>query len=155
MLRWGAFLFLLLTYKVEYFHNTSCFCSHPTLWRPEYGSYMIEGTPGQPYGGTMSEFNTVEGNMGKRRREASLVLNQNETLCTITAFPRYTRLILNLFLFFFSNCIYWSKVLHFYTMLHAFWFWFDFVGLHLTASVAETFPVLTFSLCLCVFWFFV
>lgn len=64
-------------------------CSHPTLWRPEYGSYMIEGTPGQPYGGTMSEFNTVEGNMGKRRREASSVLNQNETLCTITSFPMY------------------------------------------------------------------
>ena len=63
-------------------------CSHPTLWRPEYGSYMIEGTPGQPYGGTMSEFNTVEGNMGKRRREASSVLNQNQTACTITAFPR-------------------------------------------------------------------
>uniref|UniRef100_A0A672HLD1 Glutamate--cysteine ligase n=1 Tax=Salarias fasciatus TaxID=181472 RepID=A0A672HLD1_SALFA len=62
--------------------------NHPTLWRPEYGSYMIEGTPGQPYGGTMSEFNTVEGNMGKRRREASSVLNKNETLCTITSFPR-------------------------------------------------------------------
>uniref|UniRef100_A0A673B4K1 Glutamate--cysteine ligase n=1 Tax=Sphaeramia orbicularis TaxID=375764 RepID=A0A673B4K1_9TELE len=61
--------------------------NHPTLWRPEYGSYMIEGTPGQPYGGTMSEFNTVEGNMGKRRREASSVLNHNETLCTITSFP--------------------------------------------------------------------
>lgn len=63
--------------------------SHPTLWRPEYGSYMIEGTPGQPYGGTMSEFNTVEDNMGKRRREASSLLKENQTLCTITAFPRY------------------------------------------------------------------
>uniref|UniRef100_A0A8B9R9G1 Glutamate--cysteine ligase n=1 Tax=Astyanax mexicanus TaxID=7994 RepID=A0A8B9R9G1_ASTMX len=62
--------------------------NHPTLWRPEYGSYMIEGTPGQPYGGTMSEFNTVEDNMGKRRREASTVLTENETLCTITSFPR-------------------------------------------------------------------
>uniref|UniRef100_A0A8C4FS22 Glutamate--cysteine ligase n=1 Tax=Denticeps clupeoides TaxID=299321 RepID=A0A8C4FS22_9TELE len=62
--------------------------NHPTLWRPEYGSYMIEGTPGQPYGGTMSEFNTVEDNMGKRRREASSVLNENEILCTITSFPR-------------------------------------------------------------------
>ncbi|XP_062319232.1 glutamate--cysteine ligase catalytic subunit isoform X2 [Osmerus eperlanus] len=61
--------------------------NHPTLWRPEYGSYMIEGTPGQPYGGTMSEFNTVEDNMGKRRREALSVLNENETLCTITSFP--------------------------------------------------------------------
>ncbi|MGH0178517.1 UNVERIFIED_CONTAM: hypothetical protein FKN15_077647, partial [Acipenser sinensis] len=63
--------------------------NHPTLWRPEYGSYMIEGTPGQPYGGTMSEFNTVEDNMGKRRREASSLLKENQTLCTITAFPRY------------------------------------------------------------------
>uniref|UniRef100_A0A672RSM5 Glutamate--cysteine ligase n=1 Tax=Sinocyclocheilus grahami TaxID=75366 RepID=A0A672RSM5_SINGR len=62
--------------------------NHPTLWRPEYGSYMIEGTPGQPYGGTMSEFNTVEDNMGKRRREAASVLNKNETLLTVTSFPR-------------------------------------------------------------------
>ncbi|XP_048863260.1 glutamate--cysteine ligase catalytic subunit [Brienomyrus brachyistius] len=62
--------------------------NHPTLWRPEYGSYMIEGTPGQPYGGTMSEFNTVEKNMSKRRQEASSVLRESETLCTITSFPR-------------------------------------------------------------------
>uniref|UniRef100_A0A8C9WW58 Glutamate--cysteine ligase n=1 Tax=Scleropages formosus TaxID=113540 RepID=A0A8C9WW58_SCLFO len=61
--------------------------NHPTLWRPEYGSYMIEGTPGQPYGGNMSDFNTVEDNMGKRRREALSVLKENETLGTITSFP--------------------------------------------------------------------
>ncbi|XP_036104229.1 glutamate--cysteine ligase catalytic subunit isoform X4 [Molossus molossus] len=62
--------------------------NHPTLWRPEYGSYMIEGTPGQPYGGTMSEFNTVEDNMRKRREEATSVLKKNQALCTITSFPR-------------------------------------------------------------------
>ncbi|XP_055025770.1 glutamate--cysteine ligase catalytic subunit isoform X2 [Misgurnus anguillicaudatus] len=62
--------------------------NHPTLWRPEYGSYMIEGTPGQPYGGTMSEFNTVEDNMGKRRGEASSVLKKSQTLLTVTSFPR-------------------------------------------------------------------
>ncbi|XP_053458149.1 glutamate--cysteine ligase catalytic subunit isoform X1 [Nycticebus coucang] len=61
---------------------------HPTLWRPEYGSYMIEGTPGQPYGGTMSEFNTVEANMRKRRKEATSILEENQALCTITSFPR-------------------------------------------------------------------
>jgi len=49
---------------------------------------MIEGTPGQPYGGTMAEFNTVEPNMVKRRREASALLQEHQTLCTITAFPR-------------------------------------------------------------------
>ncbi|XP_012874519.1 PREDICTED: glutamate--cysteine ligase catalytic subunit [Dipodomys ordii] len=62
--------------------------NHPTLWRPEYGSYMIEGTPGQPYGGTMSEFNTVQDNMRKRRQEATSVLGENQALCTITSFPR-------------------------------------------------------------------
>uniref|UniRef100_A0A8C8S918 Glutamate--cysteine ligase n=1 Tax=Pelusios castaneus TaxID=367368 RepID=A0A8C8S918_9SAUR len=62
--------------------------NHPTLWRPEYGSYMIEGTPGQPYGGTMSEFNTVQDNMRKRRQEAASVLKENEALCTVTSFPR-------------------------------------------------------------------
>uniref|UniRef100_A0A8C9DDY2 Glutamate--cysteine ligase n=1 Tax=Prolemur simus TaxID=1328070 RepID=A0A8C9DDY2_PROSS len=61
--------------------------NHPTLWRPEYGSYMIEGTPGQPYGGTMSEFNTVEANMRKRRKEATSLLEENQALCTITSFP--------------------------------------------------------------------
>uniref|UniRef100_A0A2K5PKP8 Glutamate--cysteine ligase n=1 Tax=Cebus imitator TaxID=2715852 RepID=A0A2K5PKP8_CEBIM len=61
--------------------------NHPTLWRPEYGSYMIEGTPGQPYGGTMSEFNTVEANMRKRRKEATSVLEENQAVCTITSFP--------------------------------------------------------------------
>uniref|UniRef100_A0A8C4UT11 Glutamate--cysteine ligase n=1 Tax=Falco tinnunculus TaxID=100819 RepID=A0A8C4UT11_FALTI len=60
---------------------------HPTLWRPEYGSYMIEGTPGQPYGGTMSEFNTVQDNMRKRRQEAASVLKENEAVCTVTSFP--------------------------------------------------------------------
>ncbi|XP_078069377.1 glutamate--cysteine ligase catalytic subunit isoform X3 [Mustelus asterias] len=62
--------------------------NHPTLWRPEYGSYMIEGTPGQPYGGTMADFNTVEANMKLRRQEVFSLLKVNETICTITAFPR-------------------------------------------------------------------
>lgn len=49
---------------------------------------MIEGTPGQPYGGTMSEFNTVQDNMRKRRLEAASVLAENEAVCTVTSFPR-------------------------------------------------------------------
>uniref|UniRef100_A0A8C3VKN1 Glutamate--cysteine ligase n=1 Tax=Catharus ustulatus TaxID=91951 RepID=A0A8C3VKN1_CATUS len=61
--------------------------NHPTLWRPEYGSYMIEGTPGRPYGGTMSDFNTVQDNMRKRRQEAASVLKENEAVCTVTSFP--------------------------------------------------------------------
>ena len=37
-----------------------------SLWRPEYASYMVEGTPGKPYGGSMAHLNTVEANMKLR-----------------------------------------------------------------------------------------
>ena len=58
-----------------------------SLWRPEYASYMIEGTPGNlkkvekytvvpspifqgvPYGGLIDDFNEVEKNMRHRREE--------------------------------------------------------------------------------------
>ena len=30
-----------------------------SMWRPEYASYMVEGTPGVPYGGSTNYFNTV------------------------------------------------------------------------------------------------
>ncbi|XP_061410150.1 glutamate--cysteine ligase catalytic subunit [Lethenteron reissneri] len=62
--------------------------NHPSLWRPEYGSYMVEGTPGQPYGCTMADFNTVESNMRLRRKEVLAQLRGNETIFSITTFPR-------------------------------------------------------------------
>ncbi|KAL0281438.1 UNVERIFIED_CONTAM: hypothetical protein PYX00_002425 [Menopon gallinae] len=59
-----------------------------SLWRPEYAAYMIEGTPGKPYGGLLSFFNTVETNMRLRREEASALLHADEYLLSITSFPR-------------------------------------------------------------------
>lgn len=56
---------------------------------------MIEGTPGQPYGGTMSEFNTVQDNMRKRRQEAASVLKKDVAICTVTSFPRYDSVFSN------------------------------------------------------------
>lgn len=37
------------------------------LWRPEYASYMVEGTPGVPYGGNASviSFNNFDFNRRK------------------------------------------------------------------------------------------
>lgn len=35
-------------------------------WKPEYGKYMIEGTPNQPYGSTIYDLLTVENNMKER-----------------------------------------------------------------------------------------
>jgi len=37
-----------------------------SLWRQEYASYMVEGTPGNPYLGFMAQFNVVEANMKMR-----------------------------------------------------------------------------------------
>lgn len=59
-----------------------------SLWRPEYGAYMIEGTPGKPYGGLLAHFNIVEANMRHRREEASQLLKKDEALMTLTSFPR-------------------------------------------------------------------
>ena len=39
------------------------------LWRPEYAAYMVEGTPGRPYGHRMAHFNMVEANMRFRFME--------------------------------------------------------------------------------------
>ena len=60
----------------------------PSLWRPEYASYMVEGTPGNPYGGSTNYFNTVEHNMRTRRRELELLLDKDEICVSTSSFPR-------------------------------------------------------------------
>ncbi|XP_037300151.1 glutamate--cysteine ligase catalytic subunit [Manduca sexta] len=59
-----------------------------SLWRPEYGAYMVEGTPGKPYGGLLAHFNIVEANMQYRRAEASALLKDGEVIMSLTNFPR-------------------------------------------------------------------
>ncbi|KAM7348926.1 glutamate--cysteine ligase isoform 2-T12 [Cochliomyia hominivorax] len=59
-----------------------------SLWRPEYGAYMIEGTPGKPFGGLMAHFNVVEANMRYRREEVTELLDKDECVMSITNFPR-------------------------------------------------------------------
>ena len=59
-----------------------------SLWRPEYAAYMVEGTPGKPYGGLLAHFNVVESSMRYRREEAAKLLKPNEAVMSITNFPR-------------------------------------------------------------------
>lgn len=59
-----------------------------SLWRPEYGAYMIEGTPGKPFGGLLAHFNLVEANMKNRREEVTELLKPDECVMSITNFPR-------------------------------------------------------------------
>ncbi|ORX59349.1 GCS-domain-containing protein [Piromyces finnis] len=56
-------------------------------WKPEYGKYMIEGTPNQPYGATIYDLITVENNMKERRRLIREKLNDNEIITSMTTFP--------------------------------------------------------------------
>ncbi|XP_024085611.1 glutamate--cysteine ligase catalytic subunit [Cimex lectularius] len=59
-----------------------------SVWRPEYGAYMVEGTPGKPYGCLLAHFNIVEANMRYRREEAQQLLKEDERLITVTSYPR-------------------------------------------------------------------
>ncbi|XP_006825030.1 glutamate--cysteine ligase catalytic subunit-like, partial [Saccoglossus kowalevskii] len=58
------------------------------IWRPEYGAYMLEGTPARPYGGSMAHFNVVEANMKIRREEIMKLLKAEDSPLSITSFPR-------------------------------------------------------------------
>uniref|UniRef100_A0A5S6Q6Z0 Glutamate--cysteine ligase n=1 Tax=Trichuris muris TaxID=70415 RepID=A0A5S6Q6Z0_TRIMR len=57
------------------------------LWRPEYASYMVEGTPGQPYS-VLSSVVTVEMNMRQRRNEIARHLGADEVAMSFGNFPR-------------------------------------------------------------------
>ncbi|KAE8226846.1 hypothetical protein CF319_g624 [Tilletia indica] len=59
----------------------------PTF-HPEYGRYMLESTPGRPYGVSLRQLIRVEANMRKRRQIARFHLRPNEIPITLTSFPR-------------------------------------------------------------------
>ena len=56
-------------------------------WLPEYGAWMVEATPGVPYGGFASDLRRVEANMRLRRARLLSVLHPDEIAPTVTAFP--------------------------------------------------------------------
>ncbi|KAL5013742.1 hypothetical protein ScPMuIL_008012 [Solemya velum] len=68
--------------------ENDCPNDHPTTWRPEYAAYMVEGTPGKPYGGLFAHFNLVESNMKLRREEIQKLLGPDEYPLSLTSFPR-------------------------------------------------------------------
>ncbi|BGP33010.1 glutamate--cysteine ligase [Rhodotorula toruloides] len=58
------------------------------VFHPEYGRYMLESTPGAPYGATLEDLLLVEGNMRFRRRLAKSRMKPHEVPLTLTSFPR-------------------------------------------------------------------
>jgi len=59
---------------------------HCTI-HPEYGSFMIEGTPAKPYGNRTKDLRRVEGNMRERRAFFEKFLRNEELLVTMGNFP--------------------------------------------------------------------
>ncbi|EGG25237.1 glutamate-cysteine ligase [Cavenderia fasciculata] len=58
------------------------------LWRPEYGRFMVEGTPGKPYVGLGRQLLSIEDSLVKRRQEVVKYLKQDEHILTFAAYPR-------------------------------------------------------------------
>ena len=56
-------------------------------WMPEYGSWMVEGTPAAPYTGFAFDLLSVERNMRTRRARLLSVLRPDEICPTIPCFP--------------------------------------------------------------------
>jgi len=61
--------------------------NYEASWKPEYAKYMIEGTPGFPYGSKLSDLLKVENNMKLRRKLIREKLGKNDIVVSITAFP--------------------------------------------------------------------
>ena len=62
-------------------HMESC------AWHPEYGAWMVEGTPRVPYGGFTHDLARVEANMRLRRARLLSQLGEGEIAVTMPAFP--------------------------------------------------------------------
>ena len=60
---------------------------HVMSRQPEYGSWMIEAVPRDPYGGYISDLLLVEKNMQLRRKRLHAVLRSNEIAPTTANFP--------------------------------------------------------------------
>ncbi|KAG4103081.1 GCS-domain-containing protein [Neocallimastix lanati (nom. inval.)] len=61
--------------------------NYEASWKPEYAKYMIEGTPGLPYGSKLEDLLKVEQNMNLRRQLIREKLGTNDVVVSITAFP--------------------------------------------------------------------
>lgn len=57
-------------------------------WMPEYGAWMVEGTPSKPYTGYSNDLLRVERNMRLRRARLLTQLKPNEIVPTLSVFPQ-------------------------------------------------------------------
>jgi glutamate--cysteine ligase catalytic subunit len=60
----------------------------PPHFHPEFGRFMLEATPGEPWGIGFKDLLKVESNMKWRREVAKAHMAPNESPITLTTFPR-------------------------------------------------------------------
>ena len=58
------------------------------IWQPECARYMLEGIPGAPYGSKIENIVKVEANLKYRRKQVTKLLEQDESILSISNFPR-------------------------------------------------------------------
>lgn len=56
-------------------------------WHPEYGAWMVESTPAEPYSGFTADLRRVEINMRARRARLLAALHEDEIAPTVVVFP--------------------------------------------------------------------
>lgn len=56
-------------------------------WQPEYGSWMVEAVPRNPYGSYVSDLMNVEKSMQLRRKRLHFALTDHEVAPTMSTFP--------------------------------------------------------------------
>lgn len=59
------------------------------LWRPEYGAFLLESSPLQPFQGDFTHFKTVEPDMRRRRAEVQELLEDDECIMTLVNSLRF------------------------------------------------------------------
>jgi glutamate--cysteine ligase catalytic subunit len=60
-----------------------------TAWRPEYGEWMVEAVPSNPYGGYTLSLQDVERNIQLRQQRIQAALDDDERVLSIVAFPTF------------------------------------------------------------------
>lgn len=56
-------------------------------WHPEYGAWMVESTPAEPYSGFTADLRRIETNMRARRARLLAALREDEIAPTVVVFP--------------------------------------------------------------------
>ncbi|KAI0999066.1 Glutamate--cysteine ligase [Podosphaera aphanis] len=75
-------------YLVEQQKTQHLAAAHPPIFHPEFGSFMLESTPGKPWGIGFKDLLDVEASMKQRRRIAKEHMFHDEYPITLTTFPR-------------------------------------------------------------------